>query len=72
MIAAVGEGAIPRQCKRDGYIVDAEEYAMTLKTRLITKFRDEEENKIVNTDKQGNKDGGESDGYILYITYIFQ
>lgn len=69
MVAAVDKRAIPRDCEYDEYIIDAEEYAIVLKTRVIQKFMSEGTDETKDTSRPGNKDGGDSEGYILYMTY---
>lgn len=71
VVAAVDERAIPRDCEDDGYIIDAEEYALLLKTRVTQMFLEEDKFAIKDASKPGNKDEGRSAGYILYMTYEF-
>ena len=69
VVAAMDDRAIPSSCESRGCIIDAEEYALLLKTRIIQMFKDEGDKRIKDASGPGNKDGGESRGYILYITY---
>ena len=70
-IAVVDYGALHQQIIRDGYMDDAEDYALQLRNRVIKMFDDDDDERIRVTTRSGRKDGGKSEGYILYMTYKF-
>lgn len=50
--AAMDDGVLHDHCKRDGCIIDAEEYALELKTRVIQKFIDKGNKEIVDREQR--------------------
>ena len=67
VVAVVTEKCIPDECKEKGYIIDAEEYANTLKTRLIQWFDGRDERMKNDPAGPSGKKKRDANGYIIYV-----
>ena len=71
VVAIITKKCIPESCKNDRCIIDAEEYALTLKTRLLQHFQTNEKMKNDVNESSGKKKGDSSSkcGYLIYVAY---
>ena len=68
VVAMITNECIPSRCRKDKYIIDAEEYANTLKTRLVQWFQENPKMKNDPTGSSGRKKPDAS-GYVIYIAF---
>lgn len=71
VLAVVDNECIPEKCMEDKYITHSEEYAITLRTRLIEYFRDKKHysHLMASTDLTGGRRSENRKGYVVYMTF---
>ena len=67
VVAMATEGSIPESCKEDGYIIDAEEYAMKLKDRLQLLYYGERICSVCGPG--GARSGNVNNKYVVYVAF---
>ena len=73
VVAVITRDSIPEDCIASGHITHQEGYALTLETRLIEKFQEDEDERLANKSIDfGHTDGAKSIAYVVYVAYTLE
>jgi hypothetical protein len=73
VLAIVTDVSIPEDCKQNWYLMEPEEYTLTLERRTIQYYQEIKDQRLINefTDP-GRTDGEKSIAYIVYMAFAME